>query len=64
VSAACATLAEAVLRRRSSYDRIERGPFQMVRAGTRTAKEAAALPGCDYRTPQARLKGNGRKAEK
>jgi transcriptional regulator with AAA-type ATPase domain len=60
VSEACATLAEAVLRRKSSYERIERRLFRLVRAGTRTAKEAAALLGCDYRTLQARLKGNGR----
>jgi hypothetical protein len=62
VAEACQTLAEAVLNRKMSYDDIERRLFTLVRGGTHTDKEAAALLGCDYRTLQARMKGPDRRA--
>jgi DNA-binding NtrC family response regulator len=57
VAEACATLADALLSQKTTYDEIERQLFTLVRGGTPTAKEAASRLGLrDYRTLQARLR--------
>jgi DNA-binding NtrC family response regulator len=62
VTEACGTLANAMLNEETDYDEIRRRLFTLVRAGTRTAKEAASLLGCNYRTLQTYLKARGHRA--
>jgi DNA-binding NtrC family response regulator len=60
VAGACATLADAVLHKRTTYKEIRRQLVTLVREGTLTAQEAAKLLGIDYRTLQSYMKARGR----